>query len=147
MDTLMPKFIDLSKAQRCQIYINQGGRSVKALRTRLFSNTSFWLSEGLEHVGHWPGAFITKCKEGTRVLTQEQAERAPHQVDVRYSRPRETQATVAIVGSTSVFQLGSDFLVLRDVSPHHITVSQMNNLWLLPSQMPWKADYSLQKNR
>lgn len=52
------------------------------------------------------------------------------------SEGRQTQATVATVVSNSVFQLGSDFLVLSDVSPHHIIVSQWTtNHFTFPNAM------------
>lgn len=52
METLTSKVIDLSKAQRYRICVNQDGRSARALRARLFPDVSFWLSEGLQHLGH-----------------------------------------------------------------------------------------------
>ena len=41
METLTPKFIDVSKAQRPRICENQDGRSARALRARLFPDASF----------------------------------------------------------------------------------------------------------
>lgn len=41
MEVLTPKFIDLGKAQRYQISVNQDGRSTRALRASVFSDASF----------------------------------------------------------------------------------------------------------